>query len=121
MDNQVIKEAINLAKEELIKREYARKSGHFTSKGDEYLEPVLVGRVCWVEFWDSRRLWVPTTKVKKDRKTLFKELGKWAYVSYTEVSEVQFINFCIAFEIDYEEILGTKETIIFEDEDNFVI
>lgn len=116
-----IKKAIKHVKKELIKRCYAEKWGYITSKGDEYLSPFLAGRATWIEFWDPRRLWVPRHDLIKTREELFQSTFQWKYVSFDDVTEIQFINFCIAFDIDYEEILGTKQTVIFDDDEDFIV
>lgn len=118
--SEKIKEAISLVKIELIKRSYARDYGYITSKGDDFLSSLLYGRTIWVEFWDSRRLWVPRQDLVKTKEELFHDLKKWNYVAFADVTETQFINFCVAFDIDYEEMLGAKQTVIFDDED-FVV
>lgn len=116
-----IKKAIKLVKKELIKRCYAEKWGYITSKGDDFLSSLLYDRATWIEFWDPRRLWVPIQDIVKTKEEIFHDLKKWKYVSFDDVTEIQFINFCIAFDIDYEEILGIKQAVIFDDDEDFVV
>lgn len=120
MENE-LSEAVKNLKNYMLDHNMCYPSGRMTSGSKSRINKNFGYDVDWVEFWDYNRIWVPRFQERSTKASLYKDKFTWIYVTYKDLSKVQFENLCIAYDIDYNIFLETEKPVILEDEETFVI
>ena len=120
MENE-LSEAVKNLKNYMLDHNMCYPSGRMTHGSKMCINKNFGYDVGWVEFWDYSKIWVPCFHERSTKASLYTDKCIWQYVPYNKLSKVQFENFCIAYDIDYNIFLETEKPVILEDEDTFVI
>lgn len=120
MEHKKIIEYLRLAQQQVIDRGLCTKYGDICGHGNDWLDSWLDHMPDWGVFWDSDSIWIPDDEDKEyTNKSEMTNPAEWSYVWINDMEERHLKIFCIAYDVDYDELIGNK-SIIFDDDD-FVV